>query len=230
MIKGDITPNKHILNALITKLDGNMTVYNTNGIDIKITTKSELDSHTNMIVLGKDCFVFRSTGKTCNVDSFSSDLDIAENILIVDAALAYDCPFTCETYILIVRNALHIKSMTHHLIPPFILMEAGVIVNDIPKMHCDDPNTNDHCISFKDINLEIPLQLNEVFSYFNTRKPLPSELYDKDKVFLSPDASEWNPHYKSYATNEAAMTDFNGEISTNCTQPKALIQNFHDFD
>ena len=126
--------------------------------------KCELDSHANMIVLGKDCFIFETTGKTCNVEPFSAELGIAQNIPIVDAALAYDCPFTHETYILIIRNALHIKSMNHHLIPPFILREGGVTVNDIPDIHCADPNINDHCLHIKDKSLRIPLQLNGIFS------------------------------------------------------------------
>ena len=152
-----------------------------------------------MVVLGKECFIFESTGKTCNVEPFSSELRIAENIPIVDAALAYDCPYTHETYILIVRDMLHIESMHDHLILPFIMREARRNVNDIPKMNCTDPSINDHCISFKDTDLRISLQLNGIFSYFNTRKPLPSELYEKNKVFITPDAIEWNHHCKSYA-------------------------------
>ena len=97
--------------------------------------------------------------------------------------------------------------MKHNLIPPFIMREGGVIVNDIPKMHCSDPTINDHCISFKDANLRIPLQLNGIFSYFQTRKPLASELYGKDKIFITPDSSEWNPHCESYSHNESIMTN-----------------------
>ena len=137
-------PNKHIIQAVIAALKAHATVHFSDGIEIQITVKSELDSHANMVVLGKECFIFESTGKTCNVEPFSSELGIAENIPIVDAALAYDCPFTHETYILIVRNALHINSMNHHLIPPFIMREAGLKVNDIPKMHYTDPSIDDH--------------------------------------------------------------------------------------
>ena len=85
---------------------------------------------------------------------------------IIDGALAYDCPYTHETYILIVRNALHVNAMDHNLIPPFIMREGGVIVNDIPKMHCTDPTIDDHCISFKDIDLEYPSNLMEYSHMF----------------------------------------------------------------
>ena len=181
-----------------------------------------------MIVLGKECFIFESTGKTCNVEPFSAELGVASNVPIVDAALAYDCPFTNETYILIIRNALHIASMNHNLIPPFIMREGGVTVNDIPKMHCVDPTIEDHCISFKDTDLRIPLQLSGVFSYFNTRKPLASELYSKDKIFITPDASEWNPHCLSYSHNESVMTNYEGEIASPSAHTK--IQKELTFD
>jgi len=69
--------------------------------------RTELDSHANMTVLGKHAFVFESTGRACNVHPFSAELGIAENVPIVDGAIAYESPFTGEAYILLVRNALH---------------------------------------------------------------------------------------------------------------------------
>ena len=88
-------------------------------VDINSITMTELDSHANMVVLDKECFTFEATGKTCNVEPFSTALGIVQDILIVDVALSYDCPFTHERYILIIHNTLHIKSMTHNLICPF---------------------------------------------------------------------------------------------------------------
>ena len=108
------------------------------------------------------------------------------------------------------------------------MREGGVTVNDTPKVHCVEPTIEDHCITFKDSDLRIPLQLNGVFSYFNTRKPLPSELYDKDRVFLTPDAGEWNAYCTSYATNELAMTNHEGNISVNTTHAKVPMQSSYD--
>ena len=54
--------------------------------------RTELDSHANMVVLGLNSFVFESTGRTCNVQPFSTDLDVAKNVSIIDGALAYDRP------------------------------------------------------------------------------------------------------------------------------------------
>ena len=85
-------------------------------------------------------------------------------------------------------------------------------------MHCSDPTINNHCISFKDTDLRIPLQLNGAFSCFNTCKPLVSELYSNDKICITPDRSEWNPHSLSYSHNESSMTNYEGEISSPCDQ------------
>ena len=40
--------------------------------------RTELDSHANMVVLGSNSFVLESTGRTCNVQPFSSNLGVAK--------------------------------------------------------------------------------------------------------------------------------------------------------
>jgi len=165
-----------------------------------------------MVVLDRHAFIFEGTGRTCNVRPFSDDLGIASNIPIVDGAIAYDCPYSKQTFILIVRNVLYIKTLDHNLIPPFIMRAGGVTVNDVPKIHCDDPTRDDHCILFQDIELRIPLQLIGTFSYFHSRMPTATELYDCDKVFLTPDASDWNPHCLSFERNERSMLNYEGNI------------------
>ena len=131
--------------------------------------RTRLDSHANMVVLGLYSFVFESTGRTYNVQPFSTDLGIAKDIPIVDGALAYDFSHSGITYVLVVRNSLHVLSMNHDLIPSFITSAGGVLVYDIPKIHCEDPVVDNHCMSFDNYDLRIPLQLNGVFSYFHAR-------------------------------------------------------------
>jgi hypothetical protein len=189
-------PNRHVINSIISTLEACKvsSTYSSN----TALPRTELDSHANMVVLGKNAFIFESTGRTCTVKPFSDRLGTVENVPIVDAAIAYECQYTCQTYILIIRNALHIPYLDHNLVPPFILRAGGVIINDVPKIHCPDPSVLDHCISFPDSDLKIPLQLFGTFSYFHSRKPETEELYSCDKVFLTPDSSDWNPHCESY--------------------------------
>ena len=229
--QSDQYPNQHVINAIITAnnrltaticaTDADIIMDNGNSTALP---RSELDSHANMIVLGKHCFPFESTGKTCSVKPFSSELGIAENVPIIDGAIAYEEPYTGETFILLMRNALYIPTMDINLIPPFILRAGGVIVNDVPKIHCNDPMVTDHCISFRTHELTIPLQLQGTFSFFHHRVPTMDELHGCDKIFITPDASSWNPHCDSFSRNEQAMTDYEGNIVHKERRPNFLMK------
>ena len=119
-------------------------------------SKSELDSHANMIVVGKHCIIFDRTGKTCSVNSFSPSAGTMNEVPIVDAAIAYDCPIKGQTYILLMRNVLSFPKLSKNLIPPFILREGGVIVNECPKSQAFDPTVDDHSLHFVDADLKNP--------------------------------------------------------------------------
>ena len=100
--------------------------------------RTEIDSHANMAVVGKNCFIFESSGKTCEVSAFSPSIgDIS--LLIVDAVIVYDCPHTFKSYLLMVCNALHVKKMSNNLIPLFLLQEAHLKVNECSKILVDTP-------------------------------------------------------------------------------------------
>ena len=167
---------------------------------------SELDSHANMIVVGKHCTVFDSTGKTCSVNAFSPSAGAIHEVPIVDAAVAYDCPLNGKTYnILLMRNALSIPEISHNLIPPFILREGGVIVNECPKSQAVHPTDEDHPLFFPDANLRVHLDLNGTFSSFRTRAPSEEELATCDKIFITPDSTSCDPYSTHFSENEAAM-------------------------
>ena len=120
--------------------------------------RTELDSHANMVLFGKHAFIFDgASGRKCNVQPFDPSLGARRDIPIRDGALAYDCPHSHKTYILIGRNVLSVPTLEHNLIPPFILREAGLIVNDTPKIHKEDPTIDDHAIIIPQENdLHIP--------------------------------------------------------------------------
>ena len=89
---------------------------------------SELDSHANMVVLGQHCYIISSSGIHAEVNKFAIEVGRMKSVTIVAAAIVYDCPYSMKTYLLIVRNALYIKSRTNNIIPPFIMREAGLEV------------------------------------------------------------------------------------------------------
>ena len=166
-----------------------------------------------MVVLGSHAFIFESTNRTCNVQPFDPSIGTALNIPIVDGAVVYKCPYKGEIYVFIVRNTLHILHLRNNLIPPFVIRAAGVTLNDTPNIHSKDLTIDDHCITFEDSDLRIPLQLSGVFSYFHTRKPTLSELHECPKLFLSSDANDWNPHCQSFEENEQSILTCNGELA-----------------
>ena len=89
-----------------------------------------------------------------------------------ELALKYECPYTGETYILVIQNALHVPSMKKGLMPPFVMREAGIRINDTQNIQFDKPTVLDHSIYFPDDDFRIPLSLWGVFSYFPTSKPM----------------------------------------------------------
>ena len=127
----------------------------------------ELDSHSNVFVLGSNYFVFKSTGRTCNCQPFSSDLSMAKDVPFVDGALGHDCTHTRKVHVLVIRNALHVTSKYHNLIKPFIMRAGVIIVNDVSKIHGEDPIVDDHSVSFDQSKLRITLRLNGMFHGFN---------------------------------------------------------------
>ena len=139
-------------------------------------------------------------------------LGTANNVPIVDAAVAYDCPFKHKTYVLLLRNALYFQEMNHCLIPPFIMREGGLLVNDKPKIHTPTPSLHHHSIRAPDSDLHIHLKLVGIFSYFTIRKPTMNELYSCDKIFMTPDSSNWDPHSFEYSDREEEMLDFSGNL------------------
>ena len=65
---------------------------------------------------------------------------------------------------MVVRNALCVPTMDINLIPTFTLREAGLVLNDTPKIHCDDPSVEDHSLFDEETGPRIPFTLNGTFS------------------------------------------------------------------
>ena len=93
-------------------------------------------------------------------------------VKLVDVAIQYDNPCDGKSYILVMQNSLHVLSMQHTLLQPFMLREAGIIImNNLPKIQQYSPNVGDHVIIFPEMGLLIPLSLWNILSYFPMMKP-----------------------------------------------------------
>jgi hypothetical protein len=111
-----IQPNAHVAAMIVSSLTDSDLVTNTSE---QVNPRTKLDSHANMFVAGKHAFVLARSGQTASVKAFSPDLAELE-LPIVDCALRYDCPYSNRSYILVVQHVLHVTSMDHNLLPPFL--------------------------------------------------------------------------------------------------------------
>ena len=118
---------------------------NSEGADI-IGPRTELDSHANMVVVGQDCTIFDDTGLTCTVNAFTKSAGRLEKVPIVDAVVAYDCPLQAKTFLLLMRNALYVPEIHVNLLPPFIVRETGLQINECPKSQANDPTIDTHAL------------------------------------------------------------------------------------
>ena len=165
-----------------------------NNIMHESSTCTELDSYSNMVVVERNCTIFDDTGKMCTVNTFSETAGWLDDVPIVDEVVAYDCPYQCKTYILLMRNALYIPELDVNLLPPFIARKAGIKLDECPKIQTINHTVNNHSIYISTYNLLISCRLMNIFSYFETRKQSVDKLHTCDKIFITPDASNWNPH------------------------------------
>ena len=183
--------------------------------------RMDLDSHANMPVLGKGAYVLADLDKACEVAPYHPGYDPIR-IPMVDAAVKYESPFDGREYILVVRGALHVPSMDYHLIPPFMLREAGLQVRETPKIQLSNPTEEDHAIVFKETGLRIPLSLHGTFSYFPTTTPTYDDLVGEPEVYLLTPPT-WNPHSVAYALNESALVDWEGNVPEQSARPKKIL-------
>ena len=120
----------------------------------------EQDSHKNINLLGKHAYIFDKVPEwTCSVAPFDPSVETSK-VPILDGAVAYNYPYSHKNYILITRNPLRIPTIDHNLLSPFIIREAGLIVNETTKIHCKDPSRTDYAIIGDEYNLVFQLQLN----------------------------------------------------------------------
>ena len=169
------------------------------------SARAELDSHANMVVMGKHCILLTEPGnRCCRVKAFSPEHEAIE-IPIVDALVAWTNQQTHEPHLLKFENVLYVESMEHHLIPPFILREAGYIVNDVPCIHTRESDISDdtHCIKIPDgeeRTLRIPLDLHGVFSYFTTWVPTKEIVgtIPGDRTHIMTPNYAWDPSHTQY--------------------------------
>ena len=200
---GSLHLNKHTAERIVAAMVADVNETDDDGKSRG--SRTELDTHANMPVVGKHSYVVCDSGRTVDVSPYTPDYP-SMSLKVVDAAVQYDCPYDGATRVFIIRNAVHVPSMENNLVPPFIMREAGVKVNDMPKIQAEEPTVEHHSLYFPETSFRVPLKLWGIFSYFPSSKPSVGVLEQSKEVYtLTPDS--FNPHDKAYAENEENMLD-----------------------
>ena len=150
--EGMSEPNSHVRDCTVSALSPSKAPES----DVQ-KGRTELDSHANMAVVGRHCSILRHTGRKVDVTPFTPDYDALEKIPVVDAVLLYECPYEGREVLLLIQDALYVPAMENNLIPPFLMRETGLVVNDTAKIHLSDPTEDDCAIIFLKSDFWIPL-------------------------------------------------------------------------
>jgi hypothetical protein len=150
------------------KINAITTVASTKSSSGDMTAATELDSHADSPVVGKNAVILESLNRSVRVSGFSSEIGKPIRVKVVNAAVAYDCDITGDTHILVLYNALFIPSMENNLVPPFAMRLAGLEVNECPKFLAKKPTIAHHSVYFPEAGVRIPFKIEGIVSYFPT--------------------------------------------------------------
>ena len=75
--------------------------------EMNVESRTELDSHPNMPVVGKHAYIIAKTGKKVDVSPFTPDYQPL-TVPLVDATVRYDNPYNGKPYILVLQNTLYV--------------------------------------------------------------------------------------------------------------------------
>lgn len=179
-------------------------------VDSSQQEKLELDSHADSPVVGKGALEVQDCGRTVLVGGFLDERGQPMRVQVVDAVLLSEDKYTGESYLLLIRNALSIPSMNHHLIPPFMMRLAGVQVNKCAKFLFPSPSIEHHSIYFPEDVVRIPMHIYNIFSYIPTRAPSAQDIHDLNgkELELNPQLPKWDPQKEYNQQREADMVNY----------------------
>ena len=88
---------------------------------IAVESRTELDTHADTCVVGKDCLITHEYDRLVSVTGYDPNQGKVKDLKVVSAAIAYDCPDTGEVIIIKINQAIYIKSMFHNLLCPMLI-------------------------------------------------------------------------------------------------------------
>ena len=100
--KGKELRSTHLYHKIVASME----------VDVEMDGESqtELDSHANMPVVGREALIVEQSGKTVEVSPFTQDYKPIK-VEVVNAIVQYDSPLDRSEYMLVIQNALCIPKM-----------------------------------------------------------------------------------------------------------------------
>jgi hypothetical protein len=138
-----------------------------------------------------------TSGEVATVFSFSEESTPFDKIPIGTIATSWTDEGSGETFVLLFPESLYFGDrLPHSLLCPNQMRAYGTKVEDVPRQY--DINSA-HSIQVHGIS--IPLDMDGVISYFESRKPTDDELDNCRRITLTSD-DKWNPRDPTFAEQE----------------------------
>jgi hypothetical protein len=99
---------------------------------VEEANRSDLDSHADFCVCGKEVFVFNDFDREVTFTG-SDPSGETQSLRIVSAALGYNMPQSGKTVLLIVHQSILSPTLNHNLLSTMQMRLHDVIVNETPK-------------------------------------------------------------------------------------------------
>jgi hypothetical protein len=141
---------------------------------VKGVNRSDLDSHADACVVGKEALIFNDFDREVTVSGCDPSGE-TKSLKTVSVALGYVIPETRKNVLLIIHQAISLPTVDHNLLSTMQMRLNDGVVNETLKFQSLETTSLSHTISVRgdevDDVLVIPLDLFGVVSCFPTFKP-----------------------------------------------------------
>jgi hypothetical protein len=97
-----------------------------------VSSRTDLDSHADTCVLGKNFKIIEYSGEHCTVTAYDDALKPRERVPVGKGGTAYDHE-DGKMYILIVNQGLCMPEQEPSLLCTNLLRQHGIVVDDVPR-------------------------------------------------------------------------------------------------
>jgi hypothetical protein len=177
---------------------------------VEETNRSDLDSHADCCVCGKEVLVLNDFDSEVTVTGWDLEGE-NQSLRNVSSAMGYTITQSGKTVLLIVHQRILSPTLNHNLLSTMQLRLHDVIVNETPKFQSLNPTNLSHSISVIGDNVDdiliITLELHGVVSCFPTFKPTQLEFETCDRCELIYESPEYDPSATNFHEQESSMMD-----------------------